>query len=611
MILRTLWQLLDRRQKARLLALQLLAALMAVTTVAGIAAILPFLTVLADPAAVDRSALLRFVLHRLGFEPAHGGGTHFALVLGAVFIALVTIANAINLGGSLLLSRFALQVGDSLNCSLFAEYLARGYEFHLGTHSATLSARLLHESRRVTVGILQSVLLLGANLATIALIVGSMLLLEPLVAALALGLLGASYGLIYLAASGKLLRNGAEESRHHAERARIVGESLGAIKEILLLRAQPVFARRFATACGEISRSMLSTQAISLTPRHLLEIATVCALVGSTLFLSAGGGARTPWIAALSFMALAIYRLLPALQQAFVAMVRIRADRPALEGIAQDIRQARARERLVRNEAVDDEWLGRPAREIRLDDVSFRYASESADALCGISLCIPTGAIVGVIGENGSGKTTLLDLLAGLLAPRSGMLAVDGLVIDGSNRESWQSAIAYVPQQVSLLDATLSENVALGVASAPDDLLRLQAAIRIARLTECAAALSDRDCERIGERGVRLSGGQRQRLGLARAFYRGGSVLILDEATSELDAAAEESIVDALLAMRAGRTIIMTGHRLSSLRHCDIILELERGRLVRSTTYAELREGKGGQRARAGRQSAGSAHGVC
>lgn len=610
MILRTLWQLLDRRQKARLLALQLLAVLMAVTTVAGIAAILPFLTVLADPAAVDGSALLRFAFHRLGFEPAHGG-THFALVLGAFFIALVTIANTINLGGSLLLSRFALQVGDSLNCSLFAEYLARGYEFHLGTHSATLSARLLHESRRVTVGILQSVLLLGANLATIALIVGSMLLLEPSVAALALGLLGASYGLIYVAASGRLLRNGAEESRHHAERARIVGESLGAIKEILLLRAQPVFVRRFATACTEISRTMLSTQAISLTPRHLLEIATVCALVGSTLFLSTGGGARTSWIAALSFMAFAIYRLLPALQQAFVALVRIRADRPALEGLAEDIRQARARGHLVRCEAVDDEWLRRPAREIRLDDVSFRYASEAADVLCGISLCIPAGAIVGVIGENGSGKTTLLDLLAGLLAPRSGMLAVDGVVVDGSNREAWQSAIAYVPQQVSLLDATLSENVALGVASAPDDLQRLQDAVRIARLTECASSLSSRDCERIGERGARLSGGQRQRLGLARAFYRGGSVLILDEATSELDAAAEESIVDALLAMRAGRTIIMTGHRLSSLRHCDIILELERGRLVRNTTYAELRDRRGGQRAEAGRQSAGRAHGVC
>jgi len=611
MILRTLWRLLDRGQKARLLALQLLSVVMAVTTVVGIAAILPFLTVLADPGAVDRDALLRFLFHRLGFEAARGGGTHFALVLGAVFIALVTIANAINFGGALLLSRFALKVGDSFNCALFAEYLARNYEFHLGTHSMTLSARLLHESRRVTVGILQSVLLLGASLATIALIVGSMLLVQPLVAALALTLLGASYGLIYLAASGKLLRNGAEESRHFAERARIVGESLGAIKEILLLRAQPAFAGRFATACAEISRTMLSTFAISQAPRHLLEIATVSALVGSTLFLSSDGGARTPWIAALSFMAFAIYRLLPVLQQAFVALVRIRADRPALDGIAEDIRQARERERRARIEALDDQWRTRPVREIRLDDVSFRYSSGAADVLCGVSLCIPAGAIVGVVGENGSGKTTLLDVLAGLLAPRSGVLAVDGVVIDESNREAWQSAIAYVPQQVALLDATLNENIALGASATAGDPQRLQDAVRVARLTECAAALLGRDSARIGERGARLSGGQRQRLGLARAFYRGGSVLILDEATSELDAAAEESIVDALLAMRAGRTIIMTGHRLTSLRHCDVILELERGRLARSTTYAELRDSRHGQPARTDRQSAKSAHGVC
>jgi ABC-type multidrug transport system fused ATPase/permease subunit len=597
MILRTLWTLLDRGQRSRLLALQLLSVLMAVATVVGIAAILPFLTVLVDPAAVNRSALLRILFHRLGFEAARGGGTHFVLVLGAAFIALVTTANAINFGGSLLLSRFALKVGDSFNCALFTEYLARGYEFHLVTHSATLSARLLHESRRVTVGILQSVLLLGSSLATIALIVGSMLLIEPLVAALALALLGSSYGLIYLASSGRLLRNGAEESRHHAERARIVGESLGAIKEILLLRAQAAFAGRFATACGGISRTMLSTFAIAQAPRHLLEIATVCALVGSTLFLSGRGGTQTSWIAALSFMAFAIYRLLPALQQAFVALVRIRADRPALDGIAEDIRQASAHERLARMAAADCERCIRPAREICLHDVSFRYAPGSADVLAGVSLRIPAGAIVGIVGENGSGKTTLLDILAGLLAPRSGALTVDGLVIDESNRKAWQSAFAYVPQQAALLDATLRENIALGAASTPDDSQRLHAAVAAARLTECAAALSGRDDERVGERGARLSGGQRQRLGLARAFYRDASVLILDEATSGLDAAAEESIVDALLAMRAGRTIIMTGHRLRSLRHCGVIFELERGRLVGSTTYADLRDAERGRRA--------------
>ncbi|HEX3843993.1 MAG TPA: ABC transporter ATP-binding protein [Steroidobacteraceae bacterium] len=590
MMLRTLWQLLERRQKVTLLALQLMSVLMAVLTVVGIAAILPFLTVLADPGAVDRSAAMRFLFRRLHLA-AIGGGAHSALALGGVFISLVTIANAVNLGGSLLLNRFALKVGDAFNSSLFQEYLARPYEFHLATHSATLSARLLHESRRVTVGVLQSVLMLGANLVTIALIVGSMVLIDPLVAALALALLGTTYGLIYVAASGKLLRNGAEETRHHAERARIVAESLGAIKEILLLRAQPAFARRFATTCGEISRTMLSTLAIAQAPRHVLEIATVCALVGSTLFLS-GGGARTPWIAALSFMAFAIYRLLPALQQAFVALVRIRADRPALDNIAEDIHHARAREALARVNTGADTGRMRPAREIRLENVSFRYAAHAPQVLSGLSLCVPAGAIVGIVGENGSGKSTLLDVLAGLLVPQSGVLSVDGVVVDASNRDAWQSAISYVSQQVALLDATLAENIALGAAGSLPDAQCLQNAVRVARLADCARALSERGCERLGERGGRLSGGQRQRVGLARAFYRGGSVLILDEATSELDAAAEESIVDALQAIRAGRTIILTGHRISSLRHCDVILELERGRLVRSSTYAELRDTK-------------------
>ncbi|MDE2051727.1 MAG: ABC transporter ATP-binding protein [Gammaproteobacteria bacterium] len=585
MIVRTVWRLLDRRQKRQLLALQLLSLLMAVTTVTGIAAILPFFAVLADPAAVHRNRMLRLLFRSFGLD---GGGAHFLAALGAIFIALVILANAINLGGSLLLNRFALKVGESFNRALFAEYLARGYEFHLGIHSATLSARVLDESRRVTMGILQSGLTLAANLSTIVLIFGAMIAVNPMIATLALLVLGSSYGAIYAVASGKLLRNGREETRHHAERARIVGESLGAIKEILLLRAQPAFARRFADACSSISRTILSTLFIAQTPRHVLEITTVCALVGSALLLAGRGGSNTPWIAALSFMGFAIYRLLPVLQQAFVALVRVRADRPALEGIAEDIRQARARERAARIEAVDQIWRVRPLREIRLNDVSFRYAADSPLVFSGLSLCVPAGAMVGVVGANGSGKTTLLDILSGLLLPQSGTLTVDGALIDASNRHAWQSAIAYVPQQVSLLDATLSENIALGAAATPRDGQRLQNALQVARLVECDRALADRGCGRIGERGARLSGGQRQRVGLARAFYRGGGVLILDEATSQLDATAEESVVDALQTMRAGRTIILTGHRLTSLRHCDVILELQRGRLVRSCTYGEL-----------------------
>lgn len=599
MMLLTVWRLLERRRQAQLLGLQLLSVLMAVGTVTGIAAVLPFFTVLADPASMGSSRLLTFLHRHFGLPGVAGGGLRVAVALGVAFIALVALANLVNLAGALLMNRFAFETGNAFGIELFESYLSRDYDFHLRTHSATLTARLLHETGRVTVGVLQSGLMLATNLVTIALIVGSMVLLDPVIATIALAALGTTYAAIYLAARGKLLRNGVAESAHYAERTRIVSESLGAVKEILLWRAQPLFTARFAASCRSVSRTALSTLAISQTPRYALELATVCALVGSALYLGGGPERRGPWIAALSFMGLAVYRLLPALQQAFTALVRIRADRPALESIAADLREARARPRLVRTAASDASWRGRPRRDILIDNVSFRHTPDAAAVIAGLTLRIPAGAMVGLVGDNGSGKTTLLDILTGLLIPQSGVVAVDGVPLDAASRGAWQATIAYVPQQVLLLDATLEENIALGAALGAEDRERLRSAMALARLEECAARAGGAD--RLGERGARLSGGQRQRVAIARALYREASVLIMDEATSELDEAAEQGIIDALEALRAGRTVILTGHRLSSLKHCDVIFELEAGKLVRSWTYAALQAAPPGLRQRRGR----------
>lgn len=585
-VLTTLWRLLDRRQRRELLALQLLSVLMALSTVGGIAAVLPFFAVLADPRLVERSAPLRYLTQTLHFTHGNSGGEGFLVALGIAFATLVVLANAVNLLGSIMMNRFAFRVGNALRTALFAEYLNRGLAFHSAAHSATLTSKVLHETGRVTTGILQSGLILVTNVVTVVFIVASLLFLDPLVAAAAMAGVGASYGSLYLVVRGRLLRNGLSESRYYAERTQIVGESFGAIKEILLLHAQSLFVARFARSCRDISRTIVNTLAISQSPRHVLECVTVCALVAVAVYGS-GRGAGT-WIGQLTFVGIAAYRLLPALQLAFAATARIRADRPALDSIAADLLAARAHTPKACTAAAAATWRGRPLEEIRLHAVSYRYAPDVPVALAEVSLRIPAGAVVGFIGDNGSGKTTLIDLLAGLLAADSGRVEVDGMVIDAANRSAWQATIAYVPQQTFLLDATLAENIALGVEPAQIDFERVRSTIGLTRLDECVAALPGGESAVLGERGCRLSGGQRQRLAIARALYRDASVLIMDEATNALDAAAERDIVDALVTQRRNRTMLLVAHRLSTLRHCDVIFELKGGRLLRSGTYQEV-----------------------
>jgi ABC-type bacteriocin/lantibiotic exporter with double-glycine peptidase domain len=225
--------------------------------------------------------------------------------------------------------------------------------------------------------------------------------------------------------------------------------------------------------------------------------------------------------------------------------------------------------------------------------VTFRHEADAAPAVAELDLHVPAGAIVGLIGANGSGKSTVLDLLCGLLVPQSGGILLDGLRLDDGNRAAWQSRIAYVPQQIFLLDAAVHENVAFGVPRDRINHARVRACVEQVQLTGVIEDLPQGFDQRLGERGAVLSGGQRQRLGIARVLYREAAVLILDEATSALDAAAERDITATLIAHATGRgsTVVIAAHRLESLRFCDVIYELGGGRIVRRTTFAELAGG--------------------
>jgi ABC-type multidrug transport system fused ATPase/permease subunit len=293
-----------------------------------------------------------------------------------------------------------------------------------------------------------------------------------------------------------------------------------------------------------------------------------------------------PWLGQLTFLGFAAYRLLPTLQQAFVAIVRIRADMPGFTAVARDLRLARTREHTV--VAADSSWRECPQSEIRLKEVSFRYEPDGPPAVEGVSLRIPVRAAIGLVGSNGSGKTTLVDLIAGLLVPACGQIVVDEIALNDENRAAWQARIAYVPQNIFLLDASIAQNIALGVSREAIDRERLLVAAQLAQLDELVANLPDGYDHVVGERGVRLSGGQRQRIGIARALYADASVLILDEATNALDGLTEQEMIATIVRLRGRYTIIVIAHRLSTVRPCDVIFEFDHGKVTGSGTYEGL-----------------------
>jgi ABC-type multidrug transport system fused ATPase/permease subunit len=569
-VLAQAWKLLTGRERRRCIGLQLVSLLMAVTTVAGIAAVMPFFAVLGDPGLIERNGTLRWLQSSLGVT----GLQSFTLLLGSSFIVLLALSSVVNLAGSVAMSRFAFRVGDRLRLALFTHYLDRDYLFHARHAGAVLTSRVLYQSDRVT-GLLQSGFLFVSNLLTVVLIVVSIALVDARVAFAGLLLLGLSYALVYAAARRRLLANGREQTQAGAERVAVVDQALAGIKDLLVSQSQAPFTRRFAAANAAISRAAANTQLIGLAPRYVLECLAGVTLIIAALILG-GRSSSAAWLGELTFIAMAGFRLLPALQQSYFSFVTVRANQNAFDEVAADLAEAtpipprmpvRARAAL-------------PRKSVELVGVSFSYDAATPPAVDSVSLRIAAGSTVAFVGPNGSGKTTTADLLVGLLSPQSGRIEIDGEPLTVANRGAWQGGVAYVPQQIYILDATVRENIALGVVPAAIDESRLLEAVRRAGAQEFIDKLPRRYDERLGTRGSRLSGGQRQQIGLARALYRAPSFLVLDEATSSLDEASARAVVTMLRQLRGHCTVVVITHHDAITAACDLRCEFREGRVI-------------------------------
>ena len=226
------------------------------------------------------------------------------------------------------------------------------------------------------------------------------------------------------------------------------------------------------------------------------------------------------------------------------------------------------------------------ARAIRFENVSFRYGD--AEVVRGVTFEIPAGRTVALVGPSGAGKTTLANLLPRLYDPTGGRITIDGADIRSVTLASLRGQMALVTQEMLLFNGTARTNIAYGRADASD--AAVAEAARRARADEFLRALPDGYDTPVGEDAGRLSGGQRQRLSIARAFFKNAPILILDEATSHLDAESEAAVADALATLMSGKTTLVIAHRLSTVRRADRIVVLEAGRVVDEGTHAELLE---------------------
>lgn len=407
---------------------------------------------------------------------------------------------------------------------------------------------------------------------------------QPFVGVITLVYLAVVALLLQLQISRRSRQAGLVALRYSLRSSRLITEMIGALKEVTLRGSAAEVAGVVRENRSHATRARANSQFLAQVPRHIMDMALIggIVIVGGAGFIA--GGSVQGAMASIALFGLAGFRLAPSLVRFQGVLQQLNVSAPHARAVLDEVRNSDRYMEVAR--AGDTGTLPASPRMLRFDDVSFRYAPEMQDAVRDVSIEIPFGSQVAFVGASGAGKSTMVDLLLGLIEPTGGTITVDGVPLSGV-LNAWRSQISYVPQDVSLFDSTVAQNVALSW-HAGYDRERVRQSLDQAQLLALIEARDGGIDGRIGERGLALSGGQRQRLGIARALYTDPRVLVMDEATSALDTATEAAVTRAIEALRGHVTTITVAHRLSTIRHADRIFFMRDGGVAAAGTFEEV-----------------------
>lgn len=583
---RLLSSLLDRREKIQALLVLLLMLAVAVAETLGVVSIMPFIAILSDPSIIERNSILNGVYRALAFDSQDA----FIAFIGAAVFVVLLVSLALKALAFWAQLRFSTIRGHILGCRLVGGYLGQPYQWFLNRHSSGLASTILDEVREVVGGALFPAMQFIAHILIVVLLVGLLLMVEPILALSASVVLGGMYAVILVASRKLLTRIGEERRSASRERFRAVQEAFGGIKDVKIAGLEARFTERFREPSLRVATRRVVGDLIAEIPAYAMQALLFGGMMLVLLYLIVVHGDFQTALPTVVLYAFAGYRLLPALQNAYRNFALLRFSQPTLEALHRDLQILDPELVAGRRRAKQGATERLPLREgLELRDVHYTYPNAERSAVRGLSLTICANTTVGFVGATGSGKTTTADLVLGLLQPARGALYVDGERLGSDNIRRWQRNLGYVPQQIYLSDDTVAANIAFGIAPNKIDRAAIERAARIANLHDFVLGELPQQYETlVGERGVRLSGGQRQRIGIARALYHDPDVLVFDEATSALDNLTEKAVMDAVRTLAGVKTIILIAHRLSTVRNCDCIYLLEQGSLLASGKFDEL-----------------------
>lgn len=576
-----LWTNLNKALQRKYLFVALLMFFGSLFETISLGAVVPVLT-----AAVDTEQFRSFI-DTLAFSSmsdyiATKTDNELVILTCLIFIAMAVFSGIFRIFVLFSMNELTYETGVYFGYKAYGGAINRSFSEIVRTNSSELSSVLQVKVSSIINGYINSSLVLLNSLLLILVLSTGMLLVSPLLTLGMMLVLGGIYLLIGYVVKSKISENARLIAKNQTVIARIIQETSGSIRDIIISGLQDYYTRLFGEYDRNLRRRQTRNLFIASCPRYILETIGICIIalvVLVSLYLNYDLESLIPILAAL---ALVMQRLLPALQQGYTSWTQIKTNIPALKDVISISNHANILPKENSTSSIEFN------QSIELKNVCFSYI-EKEQVLNGVSLRINKGEVIGIIGSSGAGKSTLVDILVGLLTPTGGEFCVDGVEVNTSDL-AWTRNIAYIPQDIFLADATIRENVAFGVEPHLIDDERVIKVLKEVELYQYIHSLPENIYTVVGERGGLLSGGQIQRVGIARALYRSAKLLVVDEGTSALDDKTEKKVISNIVNYEPGLTIVMIAHRLNTLTNCDRVIKLSGGRVERVYEGSEVRK---------------------
>ena len=566
-ILQFIWMLIQKKRRFQFLLLLLVMIISSIAELCTLASVVPFLKIIVDPESIFNIKIIKYLSEN--YFPVTDS-SELLLPITLTFGLSAILSSFIRLITIYFNQTLSAKIGSDISSLCYSKILERNFLQHSQSNSSFTLKVIINQIDFTVIVINFFLELIASSLITLT-VVATLFLANWKVALIAVLFTSISYFQISKNSKKRLTNNSKTISNSLNLQIKNIQETLGSFREVILHNLQKQIVSKYEEIDIKRRLRLAENQSIAKFPKYILEGLGLMMVAIFSYFLIRNSNQTSNFISTIGLLTLGAQRLLPAAQQIYNSWTSIKANSAAVLDIKKVLDINVEPSKIIKNNLYFK-------KNIKLKDVSFKYNDKESNVLENINLVINKGSCIGIKGTTGSGKSTLFDIILGLLQPTKGRVFVDDIDIR-SNIYYWRSMLAHVPQEIYLLDDTISQNIAFGVEKNKIDFNRIETVAKMSYVSEFVNKYPKKYETFVGEKGISLSGGQIQRIGIARALYLQKKILILDEATSALDRDTEKRVIDSILSYSNQVTIFTIAHRLETLKYCDSIITIENGQI--------------------------------